>query len=96
VYRSRLADAVPTGVRPEQAEIARDTLGGATEVAEQLPDQVGAALLDTARDAFTQGLQVTAVTGAVVLAALAVLVAILLRRVRAGSEPEGEPIPQVA
>jgi DHA2 family multidrug resistance protein-like MFS transporter len=81
VYRGRLAGAVPSSVPPEQADVARDTLGGATEVAEQLPDQVGAALLDSAREAFVQGLQVTAVTGAVVLAGLAVLTAVLLRRV---------------
>jgi MFS transporter, DHA2 family, multidrug resistance protein len=90
VYRSRLADAVPAGIPPEQAAVARDTLGGATEVAEQLPAQVGAGLLDTARDAFIQGLQVTAVTGAVVLAGLAVLTGVLLRDVRPRSEAEAE------
>jgi DHA2 family multidrug resistance protein-like MFS transporter len=89
VYRSALADAVPAAVPPEQAEVARDTLGGATEVAAQLPGEVGASLLDTAREAFTQGLQVTAVTGAVVLAGLAVLTAVVLRHVRAGSVSEG-------
>jgi DHA2 family multidrug resistance protein-like MFS transporter len=88
VYRGRLADAVPAGVPPEQAETARDTLGGATEVAGQLPDQLGAALLDTAREAFTQGLQVTAVTGVVVLTGLALLTAVLLRGV-----PAPEPAP---
>jgi DHA2 family multidrug resistance protein-like MFS transporter len=93
VYRGQLADAVPAGVPPEQAEIARDTLGGAAQVAEQLPEQAGAALLDTAREAFIQGLQVTAVTGAVVLAGLAVLTAVLLRRVRPGSEPAAEALP---
>jgi MFS transporter, DHA2 family, multidrug resistance protein len=81
VYRGRLADAVPSGLTPEQADSARDTLGGATEVAEQVPDDVGSALLDVAREAFVQGLQVTAVTGAVLLAVLAVLTAVLLRRV---------------
>jgi len=91
VYRSRLADAVPPGIPPEQADAARDTLGGATETAEQLPDQLGAELLDTAREAFTQGLQVTAVTGAIVLAGLAVLTAILLRHARVGSESEVQP-----
>ncbi len=84
VYRGRLADGVPPGVPREQAEIARDTLGGASEVARELPAETAAVLLDTAREAFTQGLQVTAITGAVVLAALAVLVAIVLRRVRPG------------
>jgi DHA2 family multidrug resistance protein-like MFS transporter len=92
VYRGRLEDSVPAGVSPEQAEIARDTLGGATEVAGQLPDQAGAALLDTAREAFIQGLQVTAVTGAMVLAVLAVLVAILLRNIP-GSAAVDKPLP---
>jgi DHA2 family multidrug resistance protein-like MFS transporter len=97
VYRSRLADAVPAEVPPEEADVARDTLGGASEVSEQLPDQLGAALLDTAREAFTQGLQVTAVTGAVVLAALAVLTAVVLRRVPpSGAPPELEPDRAVA
>jgi DHA2 family multidrug resistance protein-like MFS transporter len=68
-------------------------------VAGQLPDSLGASLLESARDAFTAGLQVTAVTGAVLLAALAVLVAILLRELRpaAGAESEletaGVPVP---
>ena len=42
VYRGAMADAVPAGVPPEAAEAARDTLGGAVAVAEQLPDQLGA------------------------------------------------------
>jgi DHA2 family multidrug resistance protein-like MFS transporter len=92
VYRNRLADAVPATVPPEQAEVARDTLGGATDVAEQLPADVGASLLDTAREAFVQGLQVTAITGALVLAGLAVLTAVVLRRVRVpAAQPELQP-----
>jgi DHA2 family multidrug resistance protein-like MFS transporter len=87
VYRNRLEDAVPSAVPPEQADAARDTLGGATEAAEELPPPLGAELLDTAREAFTQGMQVTAVTGAIVLAGLAVMSAVLLRRVP--SRPPG-------
>ena len=82
VYRGSLDDGLPAAVPPEQAEIARDTLGGATEVAAQLPAQPAAALLDAARGAFTEGLQVTAVTGVILLGVLAVLVAVVLRRVR--------------
>jgi DHA2 family multidrug resistance protein-like MFS transporter len=91
VYRGRLEDGVPAAVPPEQAEVARDTLGGAAEVAAELPAQTAAALLETARDAFTEGLQVTAITGAVVLAVLAVLVGVVLRRIRPGeAEAEAE------
>jgi DHA2 family multidrug resistance protein-like MFS transporter len=77
-------------VPPEQAKAARDTLGGANEAAVQLPGDLGAALLDSARDAFTAGLQVTSVAGAVLLAALAVVVAILLRDVRPAVEAEAQ------
>jgi DHA2 family multidrug resistance protein-like MFS transporter len=90
VYRSRLADGLLAAVPPEQAAAARDTLGGANEAAAQLPDGLGAALLGSARDAFTAGLQMTAVTGAVLLAALAVVVAILLRHVRPAAEAEAQ------
>jgi DHA2 family multidrug resistance protein-like MFS transporter len=88
VYRSRLADGLLAGVPAQQAEAARDTLGGANEAAAQLPGDLGATVLDSARDAFTAGLQVTAVTGAVLLAAVAVLAAILLRDARPAAEPE--------
>jgi DHA2 family multidrug resistance protein-like MFS transporter len=88
VYRGRLEDGALAGVPPEQAEVARDTLGGAHEAAAQLPADAGATLLDAARDAFTVGLQSAALTGAVVLAALAVLTAILVRQVRPAGEAE--------
>ena len=45
-------------------------------------------LLAAARDAFTLGFQVTALTSAVIAAATAVLIAVFLRHVRAGSEAE--------
>ena len=51
----------------------------------------GAPLLDAARDAFVNGLQVTAGLSAVGVAALAVLVLVLLRNVRTGGGPHGAP-----
>jgi DHA2 family multidrug resistance protein-like MFS transporter len=94
VYRSEVADALPDGAPPEAAEAARDTLGGAVSVADQLPGPLAAELLDTARDAFTQGLQVSAIASAAIVLGMAILTAILLRHVRAGSEPEGQPEPE--
>jgi MFS transporter, DHA2 family, multidrug resistance protein len=91
VYRSQVTDGVPAGVPPEQAEAAGDTLGGAVAAGEQLPDPLAAELLEAAREAFTQGLQITAVTSAAVLTVLAVVAAIVLRRVPAGSQLEGQP-----
>jgi DHA2 family multidrug resistance protein-like MFS transporter len=89
VYRSRLIDAVPAGVPPQAAEAARDTLGGALTVAQELPDRLGAGLLDAAREAFTQGLRLTAVIGALVAVAVAIVVVALLRRLPARSDHEG-------
>jgi DHA2 family multidrug resistance protein-like MFS transporter len=85
LYRGRVDDAVPAGVPPEAAEAARDTLGGAVAAADGLPDGLAAELLDAVREAFTQGLQVAALTSAAVAAATAVLAVVLLRHVRGGS-----------
>ena len=93
VYRSHVADAVPAGVPSQAAHAARDTLGGAVAVAGQLPDQPGQALLDVARQAFTQGLQLTFAVSAAVAIGIAILAAVLLRHVGAGSEPEEQPAP---
>jgi DHA2 family multidrug resistance protein-like MFS transporter len=87
VYRSQMADGVPAGVPPEEAETARDTLGGAVATADQLGGLLATDLLDVAREAFTQGMQVAALTSAIVAAVTAVLAAVFLRRVR-GPEHE--------
>ncbi|MGH3090954.1 MAG: MFS transporter [Gaiellaceae bacterium] len=87
LYRGQVADAIPPGVPPEAAEAARDTLGGAVVAGEGLPEPLAAELLDAARDAFVQGLQLAAFTSAVLAVAMAVLAAILLRHVRGGSGP---------
>jgi DHA2 family multidrug resistance protein-like MFS transporter len=94
LYRVQVADAVPASVPAKAAEEARDTLGGAVAAAEELPDALGAELLDTAREAFTQGVQVASLICAAISAATAVLAAVLLRRVPASStvaELEAEP-----
>lgn len=68
IYRGRVAEAGTAGVPTQAAEAARDTLGGATGVAEQLPP----ALLATAADAFTEGLRLAAGVSAVTLAGVAI------------------------
>jgi MFS family permease len=89
VYRGQVADAVPAGVPPGAAKAARDTLGGAVAAGQGLPDPLAADLLDAAREAFTQGLQLAATLSAALTIAAAVLAAALLQRVRAG--PASEP-----
>jgi DHA2 family multidrug resistance protein-like MFS transporter len=86
VYRNEIEDAIPAGVPGAESEAARDTLGGAVDAVETLPDALGATLFDAAQDAFTQGMQVAAVISAAVAIATAVLAATLLRRIETGSE----------
>jgi DHA2 family multidrug resistance protein-like MFS transporter len=71
--------------------------------AQGLPDQLAAALLSAARQAFTSGLHVVAAVSAVLLAAVAMLVVTRLRHVRplgAAAEAEGaataEPVARQA
>jgi DHA2 family multidrug resistance protein-like MFS transporter len=75
----RGAVAVPTSVGPAYAEPARETLGGAVGTADRVGGVDGAALLASARDAFTAGVGVTAAVGAAVLVAVAVAVLVGLR-----------------
>jgi MFS transporter, DHA2 family, multidrug resistance protein len=91
VYRSEIADGIPDRTPADEADAARDTLGGAVAAGDQLPGPLAGELLDAAREAFTQGVQVAALTSAVIAAATAVLVVVLLRERRARSEPDQEP-----
>jgi DHA2 family multidrug resistance protein-like MFS transporter len=88
VYRGQLTDALPPGLQPHDADTARSTLAGATQLAERLPHQLDVPLLNAARDAFTQGLHVAAIVSAALAIALAVIAATVLRR--AQSTPEAE------
>jgi len=94
IYRSQVTDTLPPGVPPQAAEATRDTLGGAVAAASQLPGRLGAALLDTAREAFTQGLHLTFAISAALAVGIAILAAALLRGVRPGSQPEGQQGPR--
>ncbi|HEY8478160.1 MAG TPA: MFS transporter, partial [Chloroflexota bacterium] len=87
VYRSAMADAMPS-VPAEAIEGARETLGAAVAIAAQIPDQIGAPLLQTARRAFVQGLQVSAAISAVGSLGLAIFTMRALRGARPASEAE--------
>ena len=90
VYRSAMAGAIPTGIPPEVAQAALDTLGGAVASAGQLPGQLGAHLVDAAHQGFIDGLHLTAAISAVGSISLAIFVAAVLRHVRAGAESEAQ------
>jgi MFS transporter, DHA2 family, multidrug resistance protein len=89
VYRTEVATAIPPGVPPEAAGAARGTLGGALAVAERLPEQLGAALLGPARDAFTHGMQLTAAICAVIALGTAVVAARTISRHVPDTAPGG-------
>jgi MFS transporter, DHA2 family, multidrug resistance protein len=91
VYRGDLDNALPAGLSAEAQEAARDTLGGAVAVAGQLPESAAAGFLDTAREAFTHGLQVTAGASVLVAAATAILVTVMLRRAGVDAPSPAQP-----
>ena len=94
VYRRAIIAALPSGIPPEAAETAKATLGGALEVAKQLPGQLGPALVDAARDAFMQGLRITAAISVVGSLGLAAFAGVMLRRVRPSGEHDSRGSPQ--
>jgi MFS transporter, DHA2 family, multidrug resistance protein len=82
IYRSAIGDRLSVDLPSAVIEPARETLGAALVVAGELPAAAAAALTEAARSAFTSGLQVAAVTGAVIMLASALAVAVALRGVR--------------
>jgi DHA2 family multidrug resistance protein-like MFS transporter len=74
-----MAATLPTSVVPDVAEAPRSTLAGTVAVAEHLPVSLGAEVLETARHAFAQSFDVTAVVTAGVVLITAALVTVVLR-----------------
>jgi MFS transporter, DHA2 family, multidrug resistance protein len=92
VYRMQVQDGIPAAVPANEAETARDTLGGAVAVSSELPAALSDQVLEAARMAFTQGFQVVALVSAIIAALAAVGVAVFLRQVRAAPhEPAAGP-----
>ncbi len=78
-YRSSVT--IPSGVAPELAAIASETLGGAHEVAATLSGERAQALLSSARAAFDSGVVVTSAIAVVLMLGAAVMVLKTLPRV---------------
>ncbi|NYF96932.1 MFS transporter [Janibacter cremeus] len=76
-YRSQVV--VPAEVPPAAATAARETLGGAVEVAGGLPSPLAAQLLDSARSAFDSGVVVTSSIAAILMVTAAVIAGLTLR-----------------
>ncbi|MFI9551333.1 MFS transporter [Nonomuraea endophytica] len=86
LYRGALA--LPDSLTPAVETASRDTLATALAAAEQVGGETGAALVTTAREAFTTSLNVVALVAALALAAMATLIARLLRHI-----PPTQPTP---
>ena len=79
----RNAIVIPAGLSGTQAAAARETLGGATELAESLPASVATQLLGSAMEAFDSGVVLTSGLGVLLLLAAAIGAAVSLRKVGA-------------
>jgi DHA2 family multidrug resistance protein-like MFS transporter len=86
IYRGEIADRLPATVPPEAEAVASDTLGSAVAVAGQLPSQVGAVVVETAREAFVHGMQLTSGIATIVAIGLAVLAVLMLRHEGTGAD----------
>jgi DHA2 family multidrug resistance protein-like MFS transporter len=90
MYRGGLDSTLLTGLPPEAATAARDTLGGAVGVASVLPADTAGPLLAVARDAFVDGMHVAAAIAGVIGLGLAAFAYVSLRErgtERSATEP---------
>lgn len=91
-YRSGL-DPHLDGLPATDAATAREGVGGALEVAANLPDELGLPLADAARGAFMDGLTFTLTVAAVMFALAAVVVYRFFPATEAGvGSPEGDTV----
>lgn len=89
VYRVTIA--IPGDVPANAAETAKESITDAVSAAAALPARLGEAVLATARDAFTTGLNVIAAVSAIMLAGVAVMTVALLRHVPPTGQAESGP-----
>jgi MFS transporter, DHA2 family, multidrug resistance protein len=87
IYRGEVSH-LPAGIPAEAAAAARDTLGGAVAVAQELPAQLSTALLAVAQEAFVRGMQVAAGISVAAAVGVAILAVIALRNVKSNTDAE--------
>jgi MFS transporter, DHA2 family, multidrug resistance protein len=90
VYRTEVADQLPTGIPVEAVDSARDTLGGALAIAQTLPAELGAALVVAAQTAFIDAIHFVAVVSSIGAIVTAIIATAALRGVPARAEPADE------
>ena len=87
VYRTEVAESLPAGIPAEAVDAARDTLGGALAVAQTLPEELGATLVQAAQIAFIDAIHFVAAVATVGAVVTAIGAAAALRGVPARPEP---------
>ncbi|GAB3213933.1 MFS transporter [Marinactinospora thermotolerans] len=94
IYRSSLAERLPEGL-PTEVVATAQTLGGALAAAGQLAADTAAALVTAAREAYIDGTQAAAATGAVLTVLMGILAMVYLRKTKIVEEEHshGEPAP---
>jgi DHA2 family multidrug resistance protein-like MFS transporter len=91
IYRDFLGAYLPPSVPASAAAEARDTLGAAVAAAAELPDEIGSTVLALSREAFVQGMALSAGIAAIVAAILALAALVTLRSARIGQSDDGSP-----
>lgn len=82
VYQKQVGDSIPQNIPQSAADAVLDSLAGAIATADQIPASVSAGLLDSARMAFTSGMNAVAWISTVITVLLAILSVIFLRHIR--------------
>ncbi|SDJ98177.1 MFS transporter, DHA2 family, multidrug resistance protein [Actinopolyspora mzabensis] len=93
VYHTKIR--VPGSIPTAAGDAARESVAGAVSTASRFPGAAGEELLDSAEEAFTSSLNITAGVCAAVFLGLAVLAFASLRHIAATGAPQGssEPAP---
>lgn len=79
VYRHRVRRDLPDDVPARVADAAEESLVGAAGAGPRLPGRLAAEVVDTARNAFTSGLNTVGLIGAALLVCTSIAIATLLR-----------------
>lgn len=81
---------VPQDVPDDRAAVAGDSLAGVATIAPSLPTGQAQALMDSAVDAFVNGVQVVAVIGAVLYTCTGLLIVSRLKSIPPLGQPQAE------
>ncbi len=80
IYRASIGAGLPAGVPDAARPAIESTLAGAVAAAHELPAEVAEPVITAARSVFVDGMSVVALCSTLILAALAVVVPLLVRR----------------